>query len=143
VGEIGLTAIQAHGDESPEDCRAYGLPVVKAFNTGEGFRIEFLEPYRAFAVLLDARAGARRGGTGRRADWGAARAAGEAGHRVLLAGGLSPDTVAAAVRAVEPLGVDLNSGVESAPGIKDPARIRAAVRALDALPFTEEAPWPW
>jgi phosphoribosylanthranilate isomerase len=143
VRKIGLTAVQAHGEESPEACRSYGVPVVKAFNTGDGFRTELLDPYREFAVLLDAPAGTLRGGTGRRADWEAARAAGEAGHRVLLAGGLSPGNLAAAVRAVEPLAVDLNSGVETAPGIKDAARIRDAVRALDALPFSEEAPWPW
>jgi phosphoribosylanthranilate isomerase len=143
VREIGLSAIQAHGDETPETCRGYGIPVVKAFNTGGGFTTDVLGPYREFAVLLDARAGALRGGTGRTADWTAARAAGEAGYRVLLAGGLSAANLAAAVRAVQPLAVDLNSGVETAPGIKDAARIREAVRVLDGLPFTEEAPWPW
>lgn len=143
VRDIGLTAIQAHGDESPEACRGYGVPVVKAVNTGEGFAVDALRPYREFAVLLDAPAGALRGGTGRPADWAAARAARDAGYRVLLAGGLSAANVAAAVRAVQPLAVDLNSGVETAPGIKDAVRIREAVRALDGLPFTEEASWPW
>jgi phosphoribosylanthranilate isomerase len=143
VRDIGLTAIQAHGDESPETCRSYRVPVVKAVNTGGTFRAESLEPYREFAVLLDAPAGSRRGGTGRTADWTAAREAGERGYRVLLAGGLSPRNVAAAVRAVRPVAIDLNSGVETEPGIKDAARIRAALLALDALPFTEEAPWPW
>lgn len=143
AARIGLTAVQAHGDESPEDCAAYGVPVVKAIPVGERFDPATLEPYRAFPVLLDAASGRARGGTGRLVDWPSARRARERGYRVLLAGGLSPENLLAAVTAVEPLGVDLNSGVERAPGVKDPHRIARALEALAHLPPAEESTWPW
>lgn len=143
VEKIGLTAVQAHGEEPVEDCRAYGVPTVKVFRTAADFEVEDLAPFRDFPVFLDGYAPGARGGTGVRADWSAARAAVEAGYRVLLAGGLGPDSVAEAVRTVGPVAVDLNSGVESEPGRKDPALIRAAVHALETFDDGEEFPWPW
>ena len=143
AGDCGLTAIQAHGDESPEECRAYGLPVVKALPTGDHLDLDALAPYQEFPLLLDAAAGGARGGTGRLANWVAARAAKDAGFRVLLAGGLSPENILEAVRAVEPVAIDLNSGVESGPGIKDPRRIGLAIEALHDLEPFEETTWPW
>ena len=130
VAEIGLTAIQAHGDETPEECADYGVPVVKAFGVGPDFDPATIEPFRAYVVLLDGVAGEARGGTGRRADWGIARRVVESGYRVLLAGGLAPENIVEAVETVEPLGIDLNSGVERAPGIKDPERLARALGAL-------------
>jgi phosphoribosylanthranilate isomerase len=129
---IGLTAIQAHG-----------LPVVKALAAGSGFDPAVLDPYREFPVLLDGYASAARGGTGRIADWSAARRAVEAGFRVLLAGGLSPGNLRAAVEAVGPRAVDLNSGVESRPGVKDPGLVRRALALLADLDPPEEDAWPW
>lgn len=143
VATVGLTAIQAHGDEPPEACRAYGVPVVKAFPAGPGFDPSRLEPYREFPILLDGAAEGKRGGTGRPADWEGARRAVEAGFRVLLAGGLGPETVRPAVERVAPIAVDLNSGVETAPGRKDPARIAAALEALRDLAEPEASTWPW
>lgn len=141
--EGGLTAIQAHGDESPEECRVYGLPVVKALPAGKHLDLDVLLPYREFPLLLDAASGIARGGTGRLANWVVARAARDAGYQVLLAGGLGPENVLDAVRAVEPVAIDLNSGVESGPGIKDPHRISLAIEALRGLDPFEEAIWPW
>lgn len=143
VERIGLDAVQAHGEESAETCAAYGCPVVKALPAPPGFDPSVLEPYREFSVLLDGAAAGARGGTGRTADWEGARRAREAGFRVLLAGGLGPDNVAEAVRRVRPLGVDLNSGVETAPGIKSPEAIAAAVRAIRASAQWENTTWPW
>lgn len=140
---IGLTAIQAHGNESPETCREYGLPVVKAVPAGAGFDPAVLEPFRGFPVLLDGYSPAARGGTGRPADWSAARRAVTGGFRVLLAGGLSPENLLAAVEAVGPAAVDLNSGVESEPGVKDPERVRRALGLLAGLAPPEEDAWPW
>jgi phosphoribosylanthranilate isomerase len=80
-------------------------------------------------VLLDAHDPVRRGGTGRRVDWSVAAAV-AARRRTLLAGGLTPDNVAEAVAQVQPFGIDVSSGVESAPGIKDSGRIRALFEAL-------------
>ena len=145
VAAIGLTAIQAHGEETPDTCRAYGLPVVKAFAPGPEAAVEDLEPFRGFPILIDAVDPGFRGGSGRTADWGFARRAVERGFRILLAGGLGPETVAAACRAVEPVAVDLNSRVEVRPGIKDIARIQGALRTLDAMGMDppEETAWPW
>jgi phosphoribosylanthranilate isomerase len=143
VEACGFLAIQAHGDESPELCASYGVPVVKALATRPGFRAEDAAPYRGFPILLDGHARGRRGGTGRPADWRVARELVDGGVRLLLAGGLGPGRLREAVEAVRPLAVDLNSGVEREPGVKDPRRIAAALRALDGLErrAPEERPW--
>jgi len=143
VRSIGLSAIQAHGDETAEECRAYGLPVVKAVTAGTDFDVASLAPYREFPVLLDGSSLTARGGTGKTANWTGARAARDAGYRVLLAGGLAADNVLEAARQVEPEAVDLNSGVETSPGIKDAERIRQAIDRLSALDPPEEMIWPW
>jgi phosphoribosylanthranilate isomerase len=143
VRDIGLTAIQAHGEESPGDCRAYQLPVIKAIPAGDHLDRDALVVYREFPLLLDAAFGSSRGGTGMLANWTTARSARDAGYRILLAGGLGPENVLDAVRAVEPVAVDLNSGVESGPGLKDPERIRLAIEALRGLEPLEETAWPW
>ncbi len=137
----GLTAIQAHGEEPETVCRAYPLPTVKAIPGAAD--LQELEAYRTRPVLLDGRAPGRRGGTGRPADWELARRAGEAGFRILLAGGLGPENLMDAIRAARPAAVDLNSGVESAPGRKDPDRLRRALELLAGLEPPEESAWPW
>ncbi len=143
ITEIGLTAIQAHGDETPEECAEYGVPVVKAFGVGPTFDPATIEPFGAHAVLLDGVAGEARGGTGRLADWEIARRLVESGYRVLLAGGLAPENLVEAVETVEPLGIDLNSGVERAPGIKDQDRLARALGALAHWAPPKESTWPW
>jgi phosphoribosylanthranilate isomerase len=143
VRTAGLNAIQAQGNETPEACAAYGVPAVKAFAAAAGFDPTRLLPFRRFPVLLDGGRAAGVGGTGSPADWRMAGRARAEGYRVLLAGGLGPENVLEAVRAVGPLAVDLNSGVEEAPGRKDPSRIAAAIRALAFLAPPEETTWPW
>ena len=140
---IGLSAIQAHGEETAEECRAYGLPVVKAMTAGADFDVASLAPYREFPVLLDGSSLTARGGTGITANWTGARVARDSGYRVLLAGGLAADNVLEAVQQVEPEAVDLNSGVETSPGIKDTERIREAIDRLSALNPPEVRRWPW
>jgi phosphoribosylanthranilate isomerase len=143
VESIGLTAVQAHGEETVEECRAYGLPVVKAFAAGGDFDLERLIPFREFPVLLDGLSPHARGGTGRTANWDAARRARERGFRVLLAGGLSHATLRRAVLDVQPVAVDLNSGVERVPGIKDAAKLMQALDVLSDLEPPEKKEWPW
>jgi hypothetical protein len=99
----------------------------------------FLQP----GVLLDGGMVEGRGGTGTLADWSAARVARERGFRVLLAGGLGPDNVMQAVREVMPAAIDLNSGVEVAPGRKDRALIERALNALSSFEPPEISTWPW
>jgi phosphoribosylanthranilate isomerase len=132
---VGLTAVQLHGDESPEYCRALrGRFVVKAVRAGTDFEPESVSSYEADAVLLDAFSADERGGTGRVVDWAVARRVRDLVPRLFLAGGLAPENVAAAIEAVGPYAVDACSLLESAPGRKDPQRVRAFVAAARVKP---------
>jgi indole-3-glycerol phosphate synthase/phosphoribosylanthranilate isomerase len=133
VGEIGLDVVQLHGDEPPGMCRGLGARVLKAVRVGPGFRAEQALRYegQADGLLLDTRLeGGAPGGTGRAFDWALARGVREGARFLMLAGGLTAENVREAVAAVGPDAVDVSSGVESAPGRKDPARLRAFARAL-------------
>jgi len=126
--------VQLHGEESVQDCARVGARAIKAFRVAAGFNPESMLEYRVGAYLLDAFVPGSRGGTGSSCDWDAARRAVALGRPVILAGGLTPDNVAEAVRTVRPYGVDTASGVESSPGKKDHERIRQFVeRAKCAL----------
>ena len=139
VERVGLSAVQLHGDEGPDFLKALGkLPVIKAFRCKEST----LDGVKAFlglcnesshpsAILLDAHAPGNYGGTGQVLDWaGLARERNKLlGIPLILAGGLTPLNVAAAIRLVRPDAVDTASGVESAPGKKDPDKVRAFVAA--------------
>jgi phosphoribosylanthranilate isomerase len=136
VRRLGLTAVQFHGDETPEQCAAAPVPVIKALRVGKDFDPAAVTRYsRAAAlVLLDTGAADARGGTGVAFDWEAV--SGRLDDRVplVVAGGLAPGNVGWAVRLFRPFAVDVSSGVESAPGVKDPelvASFCAAVRAAD------------
>ena len=120
-----LGAVQLHGDETVAYAAAVQRPVVKALTLG-GAASSWP---RHVTVLLDAHDPAARGGTGRTIDWTAAAAI-AADRPILLAGGVTPDNVAKAVGLVRPFGVDVSSGVERAPGVKDHTRIRALFEAL-------------
>jgi len=128
---LGLDRLQLHGSESVAVCRALGEErIIKAFRVAPGERPD-VGSSAAWAVLIDGRHASLAGGSGVRADWDAAAAIAP-GRRLFLAGGLDPWNVADAVRRVRPFAVDVSSGVESSPGVKDAARIRdfiAAVRA--------------
>lgn len=118
--------VQLHGEEEPEDCTPAHV-TIKAFRPGPGFGLSDMTRYPARAYLLDAYSTADRGGTGHQGDWEFAKLAVGTGKPIILAGGLTPENVAEAVRAVRPFAVDTSSGVESAPGKKDHDRIRAFI----------------
>lgn len=128
----GLDMLQFHGNETPEYCRQFGLMTIKAFRIRDAGSLDALEKYPTDAWLLDAYTPGKLGGTGEVFDWDLAIAARGRGRPIFLAGGLNPDNVAEAVRRVRPYGVDVSSGVESAPGKKDQAKVRAFVRAAKA-----------
>lgn len=129
IHSCGLTMLQFHGSESPEFCAQFSLPVIKAFRIADKSSLRQLSSYRTNAWLLDAEVPGQLGGTGEKFDWSLAREAMQHGRPVILAGGLTPENVAQAVREVRPYGVDVSSGVESAPGKKDPKKIAAFIRA--------------
>ena len=128
----GLDFLQLHGEETPElvaQLRAT-LPVIKAVRVQNGFQPAQLVRYRrASAFLLDGFDPRRHGGTGNTFNWRLARRAGSRG-RIFLAGGLTAENVAEAIRVARPYAVDVCSGVESRPGRKDPARISALMDAV-------------
>lgn len=126
VEASGVGAVQLHGDEPPELCVSLPVPVVKAIRVGGPHDLAPLASYEVRAFLLDSRSPGY-GGSGVPFDWGlAAEVAREL--PVILAGGLTPENVAEAVRAVRPLAVDVASGVETAPGVKDAARMELFIR---------------
>jgi len=126
----GLTMLQFHGHEPPEFCVQFGLMTMKAFRVRDAASLDALPSYPTDAWLLDAWSPAALGGTGERFNWELALAAKSHGRPIFLAGGLTPENVAAAVRQVQPFGVDVSSGVESAPGLKDTAKVRAFITAV-------------
>ena len=126
-----LGVVQLHGDETPEDAAALGRPVVRALPVHQAGHDLERWPARV-TILLDAHDPDRRGGTGRTIDWDLAAAVARR-RRILLAGGLNPDNVAAAVERVRPFGIDVSSGVERAPGVKDIGRLRALFENLHGI----------
>ncbi len=125
--QVGLTAVQLHGDESPSAAHTVPNPVIKAFRGAVG--LDEIHQYQTAGYLLDADAGSRFGGTGRLADDSTATALAN-DPRFMLAGGLSPDNVADQIRHYRPAAVDVSTGVETAPGQKCPQKMQAFVAAV-------------
>lgn len=138
----GLRALQFHGDETPEQCADYALPVIKTIKLPPAGTIEGLPEYRigartevwkyqghVAALLLDSVARWSEGETRRPIEWFHAQQLAQARGlpKLILSGGLSPDNVAAAIETVRPYAVDVNSGIEARPGKKDPDKVRRFV----------------
>jgi phosphoribosylanthranilate isomerase len=138
VDALGLSYAQLHGDESPAVVEQVGPRAVKAVALAGPADLDRMRGYACATFLVDTPTPGR-GGSGDVGDWGLARRAAER-HRVLLAGGLNPDNVAAAIAAVAPFGVDAASGVESAPGRKQPDLVERFVRAARAAARAGGAP---
>lgn len=136
VRHAGLFGVQLHGDEPLEIVPRIKRPVVRAMSLAGAMGVDDVPPQ--VTVLLDAHDPARRGGTGRTIDWHTAREI-AARRPVVLAGGLTPENVAEAIRVVRPYAVDVSSGVERTAREKDHARIDAFVRAVRAADEGQEA----
>jgi phosphoribosylanthranilate isomerase len=134
---IGVTHVQLHGDEGPAFCAAVrertGCRVIKALRIGSAADLRDAARYHTDLHLLDSSVRGLRGGSGEAWDWELA-AQRRSDVPVLLSGGLTPENVAAGIAAVRPFGVDVASGVEASPGIKDPAKMEAFVRAAEGVP---------
>lgn len=120
---VGLDFVQLHGSETDEDIRAIGIPAIKAFRVGETLPDTTGHPSAEW-FLFDTYEERRSGGTGRRFDWSLLTAYART-KPFLLAGGMTPDNIGAAISLVRPNGIDIASGVESEPGVKDPGKIEA------------------
>jgi phosphoribosylanthranilate isomerase len=131
VARAGLGAAQLHGHERAEDARwvRERVPLlIQAFSAGDP-ALDNADDYGADMILIDSDAP----GSGHVFDWSLAEGA-PSGRRVILAGGLTPENVAGAIERVRPWGVDVSTGVESAPGRKDPRKVRAFVQAARSVP---------
>ena len=131
VRHARLDAVQLHGDERVDDFLGCGAPLIKAVKLGSDADVDRALALPAeVAVLVDTVDADRHGGTGRIANWALARSVASR-RRVMLAGGLNPANVGQAIAEVRPWAVDVSSGVERAPGLKDPAAIVAFCEAVE------------
>lgn len=137
--EVGLGAIQFHGDEPPCTVKDLGrqFKVIKAFRIGSEADLadarDYLAECRPDGCLIDARVEGQYGGTGRTAPWLLVAGVGDEFQPLILSGGLTPKNVAEAIRVVRPWGVEASSGVESSPGKKDPQKVRDFVRNASSV----------
>jgi phosphoribosylanthranilate isomerase len=122
--------LQFHGDEPPEFCKQFGLMSMKVFRVRDEKSLEQIPNYQTDAYLLDAFSATAPGGTGEKFNWDLAVEAQKFGKPIFLAGGLTPENVADAVRQVRPFAVDVSSGVEISPGKKDHAKVQAFIKTV-------------
>jgi phosphoribosylanthranilate isomerase len=143
VDRCGLTMVQLHGDEGPAYCREVarrtGAKVMKAVRVRDAAQLHDLQRFPTDYHLLDAYSPRSPGGTGETFDWELARRH-PATPPMVLSGGLDPDNVGAAIETARPFAVDVASGTEAAPGRKDPAKLTAFVRAVEAADARLGAP---
>lgn len=132
VKSAGLDCAQLHGEEAPEVCRAVEARVIKAVRVSGRDDLRGLDSYDVRAFLLDTFCEGVKGGTGRTFDWDIALEAKKLGT-VILSGGLTPENVADAIRHVRPWAVDVTSGVEKAPGRKDPEKIKRFIDGVRSV----------
>ncbi len=125
-----LNLLQFHGSETPEFCLQFGIMTMKAFRIENADSLVPMSAYYTDAFLLDSHVKGELGGTGETFNWDLAVEAKKFGKPIFLAGGLTPENVAEAVRKVAPLGVDVSSGVEKSRGIKDAKKMQDFVAAV-------------
>jgi len=143
MDECGLDLAQLHGDEPPQTLAALSSRAFKALRPKD--TTDLAQLLRCYppknglpAYLVDSYRPGEYGGTGQPADWTLACSLART-RSILLAGGLAPENVAAAIRQVQPWGIDVASGVEASPGRKDPARLAAFIKAAKETEFEQEA----
>jgi phosphoribosylanthranilate isomerase len=133
---VNLDSVQLHGDETPEFAASIssktGLKVIKAFRVSRNFDAAIIDDYKVDAILLDSFSDGLHGGTGEKFDWEIAKALAHSHERLYLAGGVTPENISAAIKAVRPYAVDVCSGVESVKGRKDPQKMRNLFRAISS-----------
>ena len=128
IDAVGLDYVQLHGEESPAQCQLFANRCIKAIPLANPSDINSIVVFPCPMILVDTPS-AGYGGSGRTFDWKLARAAAASGKHIILAGGLTPENVQQAIATVSPFGVDVASGVESGPGIKNREKMKAFIRA--------------
>jgi phosphoribosylanthranilate isomerase len=139
AAQVGLGSVQLHGDENPAAYRVGGRRVIKALRLASESNASAADPVpRDVTLLVDAFDPVRMGGTGRQVDWTVAAAIARR-RPTILSGGLRAENVQEALARVGPYALDVSSGIESTPGIKDPARMRAFFDAVRGAASSESA----
>ncbi len=129
VLRCGLGLLQFHGEEEPGFCRQFGIMSMKAFRIKDADSLQIIPSYQTDAYLLDSYVAGRAGGTGEKFNWDLALEVKKLKKPIFLAGGLTAENVAKAVRWVQPFAVDVSSGVEASPGKKDHQKMRDFIQA--------------
>jgi len=132
IEQTGIRCVQLHGNETPKQLAGFPVPVYKSFRVDSSFNPDILRRYKGSAYLLDTKIPGELGGTGQTFDWRIAVKAKEYG-RIILAGGLNPANVLEAIQKVQPYAIDVNSGVESAPGKKDKNKLEQLFKTIRPL----------
>jgi phosphoribosylanthranilate isomerase len=127
--QVPLDYLQLHGEESPEYCSSFDLPVIKAFSIKDKRSLKKLKLYQVDKYLLDTYDPNQLGGTGKIFNWDLAVLAKQQGD-IILAGGLNSENINQALKKVNPDGVDLSSGVEVKPGVKDQEKMKNFIRKV-------------
>jgi phosphoribosylanthranilate isomerase len=128
----GIDTVQLHGNETPDIARRLPFTVIKAFAVGPQWDVGIMDSYDVAGFLLDTWDETQKGGTGKAFDWTIAKRAVATKKPVILAGGLGPVNIKEALDCVQPYGVDVNSGVEIKPGIKNPHKMKEVVTIVKA-----------
>lgn len=121
--ETGIEVLQFHGDETPDYVSSFSQRTIKALRIKDEQSINDMHKYDVNAILADAYSPDAYGGTGKTFNWDILSCL-ESSERIILAGGLGPENVAEAIRKVSPYAVDVSSGVEASPGVKDHDKLR-------------------
>jgi phosphoribosylanthranilate isomerase len=123
IERTNIRCLQLHGEEPPADTVDYPVPVIKSFRVGDEFDPSVIASYSLPAYLFDAAVPGMHGGTGKTFNWRKVQEAAPYG-RIILGGGITPENVAVASRTARPYAIDVSSGVESSPGVKDRQKIK-------------------
>jgi len=141
AGRLGLKFLQFHGEETALYCDSFlqkGYEIIKTFHVKDAMSLKRIEEYNVSAFLFDTYSHSEKGGTGAPFDWSVIEDKPYVHDKLFLAGGLNPLNVAQAIEKIRPFAVDVASGVESAPGSKDPKLLRAFIENAKALKETHE-----
>jgi phosphoribosylanthranilate isomerase len=129
---LNLFAVQLHGNESPDYCSKLSRPVIKAIRVKQQESLRIIGGYEVWAYLCDAWHPGVPGGTGKSID-ASILSPYIKDHRIFLAGGLSPDNISGILKNIRPFAVDVSTGVETSPGIKDPEKVNAFIRTVKSF----------
>ena len=130
VEKLNLDYIQLHGDESPEYCDKMIKPVIKTFRVGTNFDPDILDNFQVHAFLFDTYQEVKYGGTGKSFNWDLISDL-ETNTPIILSGGLSPENIIKGIETVQPSAIDVNSGVELEPGVKDKVKVERLFNTIE------------